>query len=232
MFTGLFYAAFGIYLIVSTIRSMGRGHRKTGRTFQDRLLLFSEVLFTVAGPVIGFSRFDAYMPDIPFAKHHVLSVMILTASSSAAFWLSRLTERTAGPELRILLSAGMLQGILLCAVVTVHFACYLLLGLVYPVFGFELLCPLFAFFLLCRQLYFYNKVTPAPDGLLPYREQLGIVPVQVRIFRQPLGTRLLIYGGLALAAVIAQMAAAYALGQDADSLIKAFTQSTGFVFSR
>lgn len=130
----------------------------------------------------------------------------------------------------MLLSAGMLQGILLCFAVTIHFGGYLPLGMVFPWMGFELLSPLVALFLLFRQLYFYNKIET--EALLPYREELGMVPLTVALFRQPLIVRLFVYGIFVIAFVALQMAACYALGLQPDSIVRAFTESRGFTFSR
>ncbi|MCW3083049.1 MAG: hypothetical protein JWP12_415 [Bacteroidetes bacterium] len=229
---GIPYTAFLIYLIVQIILTLKRNEKKCKSTTAAGILLFSEILFTVVGPALGFYRFDAFGPEIPFAKQHVLIIILLSAVGSASFWLARATKDTDNLFVRIFLSAGMLQGIILCAVVTIHFTEFLLMGIVFPWAGFELLCPLVAFFMLIRELYFYNRVNLDMDELLPYRRELGVEPVQYKLFQQPLPVRLFVYAAIVVVLVIVQVLLGYAIGLQPDSIIKAFTQSVGFVFSR
>ncbi len=226
------YAAYLIYLIVQIILTLKRSEKKCRSNAAEAILLFSEIVFTVIGPIIGFCRFDQFGPEIPFAKQHVLIIILLSAVGSVSFWLARATKDTHNLFVRIFLSAGMLQGIVLCAIVTIHFAGFMLMGIIFPWAGFELLCPLIAFFMLIRELYFYNQVKLDMEELLPYRRELGFEPVQYKLFQQPLTARLFVYGAIVVVLVIAQVLLGYAVGLQPDSIIRAFTQSVGFTFSR
>jgi hypothetical protein len=228
--TGIPYAIYVLYVIIIAVRSIINGDKeKTGR-FGKAVLLISEVVFTTVAPIIGFARFDQYGPEIPFSKHHVLSIILLVIVSSASFWGARFTEGTRNPLIRILFSTGLLQGIFLCFITTIHFLSFIPMGLLFPLAGFELLAPLIALFLLIREFYFYNKLVSIPE-LLPYREELGFVPLPFKILEMPLLPRTCIYTSLLVCALGLQIGFGYAFGQDIDGIVKAFTESTGFIFS-
>lgn len=224
------YACYILYVIITAIRTMLRGDNKLS-VYGKASMLIAEVIFTVVAPAIGFCRFDHYGPNMPFAKHHVLSIILLVMVSSISFWCARLTVETRNLYLRILFSVGMLQGIVLCFFTTIHFLNYSLMGIVFPFQGFELLCPLVAFFLLIRELYFYSQTAFSAE-LLPYREQLGFIPLPLKIIQLPVLQRIIAYTGLLAVALLLQIAVAYAFGQEPGSIIKAFTNSTGFIFSK
>src|SRR5687768_15527358 len=134
---GILYFVFCLFLIINSIRSMLQ--RKPSSGSGSPLILICEIIFLVIAPAIGFCRFDEYGHEMPFSKHHVLIIILMTIISSASFWIARLNPRNQNPVVRILISAGMLQGIILCFVSSIHFIPFIPLGLIYPVFGFELL---------------------------------------------------------------------------------------------
>jgi hypothetical protein len=227
----LTYTVFVIYILATALITVVKGREECRNLFSTLAILFSEIVFTIVGPVIGFLRFDQFQPDIPFAKQHVLTIILLVISSSGAFWLARFTNKTANPLVRIIISVGLLQGIILCAFTTIHFLPFIPNGLMFPTIGFELLSPLVAFVLLFRAFYFYNKMELDLSELLPYREELGFIPIPLSIFQLPIFQRCFVYAVLLIPAVIAQVTLAYGCGQDIDALIKAFTHSHGFTFS-
>jgi len=229
---GIPYAMFVLLIIVLTLLSLYRGKRKMRTSFGNGLMLFSEIVFTIIGPIIGFFRFDAFQPEIPFAKQHVLIIMLLTFVSVIAFWIARLTQKYTHPLVKIATSVGILQGILLCIVVSIHFIPFYPLGLIFPFFGFELLAPPVALFLLVREFYFNNELEMILPESLPYREELGLIPLPVKIMRLSFGQRIGIYLLLLLFLLGIEIALSLPLGQQMDSIIKAFTHSVGFVFSK
>ena len=220
------YVPYILYIIVVSLLQIARGEKKPGV-----LLGIAEVIFTVIGPAIGFWRFDQYGHDIPFAKPEAISIMLLTATSSAAFWLAKLTEPTNNPVVRIIISAGMLQVMLVCVLTSIHFITFIPLGIMFPWAGFELLSPLLAFFLLFREFYFYNRRVLDMEELLPYHKELGFVPLPHQVFQLPLSQRLVVYTALAVIAIVLQSGLLYAIGQPIDTVIRAYTHSTGFIFS-
>ncbi|MCW3102023.1 MAG: hypothetical protein JWO09_463 [Bacteroidetes bacterium] len=228
---GIPYILYILYVIVTAIRTMKRNDNQLSGYGQASMLT-ADFVFTLIAPAIGFCRFDAYGFDMPFSKRHVISIILLVMVSSASFWCARLTSGTRNPFLRILFSVGMLQGIILCFACSIHFLNYFVLGIVFPFQGFELLCPLVAFFLLLREFYFYNQTAAVPAELLPYREELGFIPLPLQVVQLPLLPRLAVYSALLAIAVALQVALLYSLGQDADSIIKAFRESSGFIFSK
>jgi|GEM_PF-3090772 len=228
---GIPYVVYILYVIVTAIRTINRNDKNKLSEYGKAILLTSDFIFTLIAPVIGFCRYDSYGPNMPFSKRHVISIILLVIVSSASFWGARLTSGTRIPYLRILFSVGMLQGLILCFACTIHFLNYFALGIIFPLAGFELLCPLVAFFLLLREFYFYNKAA-VPAELLPYREELGLLPVPLQVIQLPALPRLAVYMGLLAIAVALQVAFLYSLGQDADSIIKAFRESSGFIFSK
>ena len=224
----LFFAAFSF---ITPIVTMARGEKDCKHKFSAAVLFFSEIVYTIIGPVIGFMRFDQFGADIPFAKQHVLVIILLVISSSASFWFAKLTTGTTNPFIRIIVSIGMLQGIILCAVTTIHFLPFMPNGIVFPTMGFELLSPLIAFIMLLREFYFYNRTELNLTELLPYREELGFVPIPFKILQLSLFNRCLVYGAFLIPVVTVHVLFAYGCGQDIDSLVKAFTHSHGFIFS-
>lgn len=225
------YLLFLVFVFVNVLLNMSRAERHSSNVFINIVMIFSEVIFTIVGPIIGFTRFDEFQPEIPFAKQHVLSIIMLVIFSSLSFWISKLSTGLKFPLLKILLSVGLLQGILLCIIVTIHFTTFIPLGLIFPFAGFELLAPPMALIMLIKEFYLLNKETFDLPELLPYRAELGFIPLPYKIWQKPLSNRLLIYFFLLIIALIAQIVLCLFIGQDADSIIKAFTYSKGFLFS-
>ena len=228
----LLYGSYTLFFVTLFSLTVWRGDRLSQSRFSIIAMTFSEIIYTVIGPIIGFTRFDEYGPEIPFAKQHVLIIMLLVIVGSASFWIARFTSKTQNPYLRILVSVGLLQGIVLCIVTTIHFLEFIPLGLIYPFLGFELLSPVFALFILSREFYLYNKTEFNYDDALPYRQELGFVPIPFKIIQAPLFSRIVIYGAMLIPLVILQMLFTYGCGQDIDAIVKAFTHSVGFLFSR
>ncbi|MCK6648765.1 MAG: hypothetical protein L6Q66_03830 [Bacteroidia bacterium] len=231
-FLAIPYLLFLVFVFVNVMLNLSRAEKQSNNVFVNIVMIFSEVVFTIVGPIIGFIRFDEFMPEIPFAKQHVLSIILLVIFSSLSYWISRLSSGSKSPFLKIFLSVGLLQGILLCTVVTIHFITFLPMGLIFPFAGFELLAPPMALVMLIKEFYFLNKETLDLPELLPYRAELGFIPLPYKIWQKPLSNRLLIYLFLLIIALLAQILFCLFIGQDVDSIIKAFTHSKGFLFSR
>ena len=229
--TAVAYVIYALYFFVTYIVTISNREERCRNSFSEVIMVFSEVVYTIIGPIVGFARFDDYGSSIPFEKQHVLSIIILVIVSSASYWIARFTSRSANPVLRIIVSIGLLQGIVVCFVTTIHFITFIPLGLVYPIMGFELLSPFFAMLLILRKFYFYNKVQIKFDDALPYRSEFGFVPLMFKIYSAPYFYRILIYCGLIIPVIAAQAFIAYGCGQDIDAIIKAFTHSRGFIFS-
>jgi hypothetical protein len=214
-------------LIVKSVLRTGQEGQSNSSYF---ILLSAGILFTIIGPIIGFIRFDQY-GDIPFDKRHVLSVMFFVAISSVFYWVAVFMRHNSGALLRMIVSGGLLLGIILCLFCSIHFLNYLHMGLIYPLFGFELLSPVMALLLLSSELYSYNLVQPLPEDLLPYRKELGFVPFPDKVIELPFLKRIPVYLCLSLLIALVAVLLCWIAGQDIDSIIKAFTHSRGFIFS-
>ncbi len=171
-------------------------------------------LFTSFAPFIGFMRFDAFVPEIPFSKHHVLAIVLLVLVSATCYWVSKFFKKQLSPFVNLLLRAGLIQGIILDFIVTIHFLNYMVAGIMFPMFGFELLAPPIAMLFLLYELH-CNFRTPkqTPDPIL--NDENGIV----------------LQFGVVLALIIIQQLLLLPMGFKWNSLMLAFTQSKGFVFS-
>lgn len=227
----IIYLVYTLFFLSIFSITLWRGDRFSKTRFSLIVMTFSEIIYTVVGPIIGFSRFDEYGPEIPFAKEHILIIIFLVIVSSVSFWIARFTHKSENPFLRILISVGLLQGIALCIVTTIHFLEFIPLGIIYPFMGFELLSPFFALLILSREFYLFNKKEFNHDDALPYRQELGFVPIPFKIIQAPFFNRLIIYSALLIPVILIQMVLTYGFGQDIDAIVKAFTHSVGFVFS-
>ena len=229
---GILYAAYGIFFLITLFKTIKSGERRPKDSFSKLMITFTEVVYTVVGPAIGFMRFDSFGHETPFAKQHVLTVILFVIIGSASFWLARFSSKISNPIFRILVSVGLLQGIVICLFTSIHFLTFIPLGLIYPIYGFELLSPVFALFLLIREFLFFNKTEFNYDDALPYRQELGFVAIPVQIIQAQIYTRLVIYGALLIPLISIQILLAFGCGQEIDAIVKAFTHSVGFVFSR
>jgi hypothetical protein len=210
------YPAILVLTIVAIARNWNKSIRNEFRN-DDELSLWivlTGALFTSLAPLIGFLRFDAFGTDMPFSKPEVLSVEVLVVVSAICYWVSKLFKKKLSPFVNLLLRAGLLQGIILDFIVTIHFGNYLLMGIVFPFLGFELLAPPMALIFLLYEFRCNSKVAaqntkaefPAPNNML-------------------------LQFGMVIALIVAEQALLIPAGFHWDSLITAFTESKGFVLS-
>lgn len=225
------YAIIVLTIVVMTLLSIVKGIKKSKTLFAEFFLYFSEVIFTVIAPIIGFMRFDKYQPQIPFSKQHVLSIILLVFVASVSFWSARAVQNTKNPIIKIALSVGMLQGMIICFITTIHFIPFIPLGLTFPTAGFEILSPVVAFFLLLREFYFFNRLPVETNETIPYRTELGFTPLSYQILNFSFTKKLLVYFILFTVLILLQVILASPFGQDFDSILKAYTHSVGFIFS-
>jgi hypothetical protein len=172
------------------------------------------ILFTSFAPLIGFMRFDAFGPEMPFSKQHVLIIELLVLVSAVCYWISKFYKKKLSPAVTILVRAGLIQGIILDAVVTIHFTNYFGAGIMFPMFGFELLAPPIAMLFLIYELQCNFKSTQQNASLL-FSEDI----------------KLLLHAGAVIALIVVEQAILLPAGSQWDSLVSAFTESKGFVFS-
>lgn len=218
----MFIVFLPIYLaiLVLTVVAVGRNWKKSIRNDfrnDDELsgwMITLGMLFTSIAPLTGFMRYDAFGPEIPFSKQHVLVIELIVVVSAICYWVSKFAKKKLSPFVNLLLRAGLIQGIILDAIVTIHFLNFMGMGLMFPMFGFELLAPPIAMLFLLYELT-CNFRTPKQqadpvfftDKILP----LHLAAVIVLVF--------------------AQQAVLIPTGSEWNSLVSAFTESKGFIFS-
>jgi hypothetical protein len=210
------YPVILLLTLVTLIRNWRKSIRNQFRNSDElsKWMIFFGALFTSVAPLIGFLRFDAYGSEIPFSKPHVMAVEWLVVVSAVCYWVSVFYKRKLSPFVNLLVRAGLIQGIILDAIITIHFANYLGLGVVFPLFGFELLAPPIAMLFLFYELRCNTKVSEQ-NGASEYAAD----------------KKLLLQAGLVIALIVVEQAMLLPAGAHWDSLISAFTESRGFVFS-
>lgn len=211
-----------IYLciLVFTLLIITRNWKKSIRNeFQNddeltKWVILLGVLFTSLAPLIGFIRFDDFGPDLPFSKNHVLAIELIVVVSAICYWVSKFFKKKLPPFVNLLLRAGLIQGIILDFIITIHFANYLGLGLMFPFFGFELLAPPIAMLFLLFELH-CNFRTPkqTTEPILSVQKE---IPLQF---------------GVVIALVVVEQMMLFPMGFQWNSIVLAFTESKGFVFS-
>lgn len=215
----LLFSIYPILLIVIIIaltrnwkKSIRNEFRKDDELSAWMILLAG--LFTTIAPLIGFMRFDAFGPDIPFSKHHVVAIELLVIVSAACYWISKFFKKDVSPFVNLLLRAGLIQGIILDLFVTIHFAKYMGMGVIFPVFGFELLAPPMAMLFLIYELHCNFRITTEnPGSENSIRNNL---PLQL---------------GVVLLLIVVEQMMLLPMGFQWNSLVLAFTESRGFIFS-
>jgi hypothetical protein len=206
-------------LILSIIAIIRNWKKSIRNKFQNNdessvWIILSGVLFTTLAPMTGFLRFDAFGPDIPFAKPEVLVIEVLVVVSAICYWVSKIFKKNLSPFVNLLLRAGLLQGVILDFIVTIHFANYFGLGLIFPIFGFELLAPPMALIFLLYEFQCNLKST-AKEGEPAFSIQKNM----------------LFQFGVVVALIVVEQTMLLPAGFHWNSLISAFTESRGFIFS-
>lgn len=210
------FVFFFIYTLSFSIITVIRDYKKSKKSTSRDKLILGEILFIIIGTPLGFYRCDEFGSDIPFAKEHMPTIIFISIVSIVCFFITRYSKKKYVGFEKTILNVGLLQGILICLITSVHFALYLPLGIAFPIFGYELATPIISLFLLLNQLYFFNKKNEIHD-----KEQKTDLIKKTSF-------HLLIFCLL----VFFEITIATSLGQENDSIIKAYTESEGFLFSK
>jgi hypothetical protein len=197
-----------LYVILHSWKKSANEHYRSDP--RSVMLTVFGLLFTVVGPLIGFSRYDHYRElGIPFSPQHVFAVEFVAITGALSYWASRFYKREMPWLLRYLVLGGMLQGLLLCFVTSIHFAGFYGYGIAWAPLGFELFSPPVAFLFLLYELVCL---------LRPEQERSAAVMTPAR-------------WGLPLILVVAGQALLLPFGFSWNSLYLAFVQSENFIFS-
>jgi hypothetical protein len=213
---GLLYPIILLFTIGALIKNWRMSIRNGFRN-DDELsgwIIFWGIVFTSLAPLIGFIRFDDFGSNIPFSKSHVGIIELLVIVSAVCYWVSKFFKRKLSPLVNFLLRAGLIQGIILDAIVTIHFTNYMPSGMLFPLFGFELLAPPIAMLFIIYELQCNSRVTQQNTALLFSTEK-----------------KFLLQAGIVIALIFVEQAMLLPAGSQWDSLVRAFTESRGFIFS-
>lgn len=183
----------------------------------------TELLFIYLFPLSGLLMFyDQTCGERPFDKDSQLTTFIVWAVVVLAYAGSRYFKQRLSPVLLVLVSVGMLVGILFTLIVCIHFS-RIYIALLAPVINLIFLSPLFCFVYLLLEthtLYLYLKA----DGV-PVNQETHVA---CHAIEQRLPSVALFFLTPFLLLVQAIL---YLLGQKPDSLISQFTNSCDFLLS-
>ncbi|MBI1837478.1 MAG: hypothetical protein HYR91_09465 [Flavobacteriia bacterium] len=225
---GIFAFIYGLYILIIVIKIIssiiGELWLREWKVVQ-RKFIGASVIHTLVGPVIGFLRFDDYGSDMPFSKKHVLTIFTFYLVATCSYWYSIYYRSKMSYYGKIITTFGIVQGILLCLIISIHFANYYHLGLLFPFCGFELLCPIVAFFLLLKELikiqkHFFRNTFPSFHS-----KDIEVYSLIHKL------EELFLFVPFLLLFIFIQIIVLQFFGQDIDSVFKVFSESSGFVFS-
>lgn len=193
-----------------------------------------EYIFLLGAPVMGFWRYQAFETtgEVVFSKAHLPTLMALAAVGGLSFWVSRWGKQHTPPWVNVLLPLGLLQGILLNLLLAIHFGRYMVLGAVFPSYGFELIAPLVNLLLLSRELYNNHLVFLQRFRNEPIASRNYLILSLYIFMDNSFAYKLRLFGMLLLPALAVQITLLMLLaGQSPDAIVQVFTQTKGFTFS-
>ena len=210
----LFICIYPAFLITTIVALIKHWIKPIKNDFSHIWSIIFSTIFTTIGPLIGFLRYNLYGSEKPFSEEHVGAVEMIVIVTALCYWLSRIAKERFSPFVNLLIRAALIQGIILDLIVTIHFANYLIMGIIWPTMGFELLAPPLAMLFLIYELQCNFKSSRQKNNPM----------VSV-------GENVLLQFGLVIVLVVVEQAMLLPAGFHWDSLISAFTESKGFVFS-
>lgn len=222
------FAGWLLMLLIKLVAQISKPPFISSEVYHNKSILAAEILFTVIAPAVGFVRYQEFPPEFPFAEKHLFTLIFLVVVSINSYWASRLYKSHQAPLVAALIPLGIFQGILINLALLIHFNFYVLMGVAFPVFGFELVAPLINIFLFVRELYF---------GHLYFRQNL-----EPSSFSNPnflirflltfnLRRKSLTYFILWMPFFVVQQSILVLLGQKPDAAVRVFVESCGFTFS-
>jgi hypothetical protein len=210
----IFYALLLSATVIVLVLSWNKSIRNEFRENPSAWITVFAILFTTLGPLMGFWRYNKFGADCPFDPKHVFAIEIIVIVSAMCYWFSRFFKKEFPPFINGILRAGLIQGIILDFFVTIHFGTYMIRGLVFPLFGFELLAPPMALLFLLYELH-----CNIGAGKL---RNVSLIAV---------GKNVALQCGVLFVMVFAEQAILLPVGFEWNSLVLAFTRSHGFIFS-
>lgn len=213
-----------LYVIIKSIQHLRQ--EVVIRKTNTRIVIIT-ILFSLLAPISGFLRYDAYLDEFPFSDAHILTLIFLVVVAMICFWSSKLFKNYLSPILNVLVLIGILQGIILNILLTIHFGFDIILGAIFPFFGYELVAPLVNVFLLLGELY-QNHLS----FIEKYQEKesvsnnLIIRFLQGALYRKSFVLFILFFPFYAIQQIILIL-----FGQAPDAIVRVFVETCGFTFS-
>lgn len=237
IFLGFLQLAMVVYFLIIFIRTFikykpSKFDNYSLKKPSERIIAIIEIIITVVAPIVGLIKNSTISSgEIPFAKEHQLILILLIAIAVSSFWLSKFLKGKLSPMLDALLPIGMLMGIILALVMTIHFGPYVIIAMLIPAGGFEIVATFLVLLAFIRELYLnhiYFKTI-----YLPARIEDDFA--NHRLFRVFLQSKflnkfpLLFFFSFVIIAIV--QAIVILFGQAPDALIRVFYESCGFVLS-
>lgn len=217
----IIYLGFIIFSIVVIIITAVKS-KKYYSKFWDKTVVF-EIIFMIIGPAIGFARYDDFGFEIPFNTDLDWLLIIPVYFVIFSYFLSKYARVKNLVKVSFVSAVSLSLGLIITLITSIHFGGYIATGIVFPVFGFELVSPVICTFLLIKELIFIhqfqvNQIETMPE---PYGK-IAKTP-----FIPKLGFGLL--GASALLVVYQLILLAFGYGSTA--LIDIYSSSHNFTFS-
>jgi len=227
-------AIFDIFLLFSIFQGIGGFYLRADAdlnseniTKQPWLVVLAEITFTLAAPITGFIRAN-HIDDqeFPFGEAHLPSLIVLSFVAILAYWLSRIYGDKLSPVLSVLVLIALVQGWLINLVLLLHFGGYLVLGALFPVFGYELTAPLLNLIFLGRALYLHHLHFCQKYEDSPHSSWLIRFLAQPSFMRKSSMAFVLFFPFFFLQQIILTL-----FGQAPDAILRVFIESCKFNFS-
>lgn len=229
-------ALFGILLFIilwQTSRKFRYSIRYGTEPQDNYWVKAGEYLFLLVAPIAGFIRYQSFETtgEVVFSKTHLPTLLFMAAIGGLSFWVSKFFKRETPPWLNIVLPLGLMQGILLNIALTIHFGKYIVLGAVFPAYGFELVAPLINILFLTRELYHNHLVFQYRFKTEPIASRNYIVLGLYILMDKSFAYKLRLFMLLLIPGLIYQIMLLMLAGQSPDAIIQVFTNTKGFTFS-
>ena len=236
--TGLILTAafFGIYLLITgwhIFKSLRYSLFYRTVAPNNYWVKSAEVIFLLVAPLLGFIRYQAFETtgEIVFSSVHLPTLITMAILGGVSFWISKLFKYDAPPWLTILIPLGLIQAIILNAVLAIHFGKYIIIGMAFPLQGFELVAPLLNIILLSRELYHQHLVFRHHVKNEPIYSRNYLVLSLFFLMDASFMTKLRICLTLFIPAFLFQITILMLFGQSPDAIVQVFTDTKGFTFS-
>ncbi|MDX1798987.1 MAG: hypothetical protein R3255_10095 [Candidatus Lokiarchaeia archaeon] len=192
------------------------------RKLIDKTFVF-ELLFMIIGPPLGFYRFNKFGYDAPFKDEIAWILIVLVYIVIISYWLSKYSRINRLYQLNIVSFFPLILGLIITFVTAIHFIPYMILGLMFPILGYELFSPLICLILLLREIRLSNQFQT--------ENQIGFSSQYQRFVQLSQVNKVIIGIVFSVAFLLIYQFILSALGYPFSTLTDIYTQTHGFTFS-